>query len=86
MKEVVNYFSIGGKDYKLTFMKGNYQGSHTVMSLHIHLLGEDLPCIICYRSIVKDSYRLHCNINRKGLKPLTMKEFKIEAIKYLTNS
>lgn len=86
MKKVVNYFSVGGKDYKLIFTKGNYQGSHAIMSLHIYLLGKDMPCVVCYRSTVKSSYQLICHIGIKTFITTSMKEFKIEAIKYLTNS
>jgi hypothetical protein len=79
-------FSVENVKYIYSFLRLNYESSHTAFSFHVNILGESSPCIVIYRSINKYDCSLHCRIGEKKLKITSMKEFKVEAIKYLTNS
>ena len=79
-------FTVGDKHYTLELYKGNSHG-HTCFSLHIaELDSEDHPTIAFYKSrFDKDGpYRL--KIPGKFTVTRSMKEGKLEIVKYLTNS
>jgi hypothetical protein len=86
MRKIEKYFNVNNKQYKIEFLIKNYENSHTRFSFYIYPLGDTSPCIVFYRSILRSDYRLICRIDKVSKQITSVKEFKIEAMKYLTNS